>query len=396
MEAILEQEVITAVTLEEREHQALFHTYDRLTIGAVTHSEGSYIYTDKGKYLDLISGLGVNALGYSHPKIISAIEDQARRYLHLSNLYLQEPQISLAEKIKQQSGFAKVFFCNSGTEAVEGALKLARKYGSGIGKFEIIGLENAFHGRTFGALSVMDKPKYRNGFTPLVEGMHSVSADKLDMALSERTAAIILEVIQGEGGIRPISSEFVSLLHKLRDTYGCLIIADEIQSGIGRTGSFFAFEQYGLIPDIVVAAKALGGGLPLGAIIANDDVASAFTPGVHGTTFGGNALSCTAGNVVLDEIGNGLMQYVKEISEWLFAKLHALKAAYPDQISEIRGSGLMIGIEVKTDAKKIHQALLERGFITNVTAGNVLRLLPPLVITKNELSSFVNSLAELL
>jgi acetylornithine aminotransferase len=396
MEAILEQEVMTGLSLEEREGQALFHTYERLAIGAVTHSEGCYIHTEKGKYLDLISGLGVNALGYSHPKVIAAITEQTNKYLHLSNLYLQEPQVALAEKVKALSGYDKVFLCNSGTEAVEGALKLARKYGAANGKFEIVGLENAFHGRTFGALSVMDKPKYRDGFTPLVDGMHTSSPENLEMMVNERTAAVILEVIQGEGGIRPISEDFVTMLHKLRDTYHFLIIADEIQSGIGRTGTFFAFEQYGLKPDVIVAAKGIGGGLPLGAIIANNNVASAFTPGIHGTTFGGNVLSCVAGNVVLDEIGDGLMDRVKKISDWFFAKLTALKKAYPNEILEIRGKGLMIGIELKPDAKKIYQALLDKGIITNVTGGNVIRLLPPLVVSEDELDRFVTALAELL
>ncbi|MBS1902187.1 MAG: acetylornithine transaminase [Bacteroidetes bacterium] len=382
---------MTDASLAERESAALFHTYDRLAIGAVTHTEGCTIYTEKGAYLDLISGLGVNALGYSHPGVIRAIEEQAHKYLHLSNLYLQEPQIVLAEKIKKLSGYDKVFFCNSGTEAVEGAIKLARKFGAPAGKYEVFGLENAFHGRTYGALSLMDKLKYREGFSPLVEGIRCTSPDALESVVSERTAAIILEVIQGEGGIKVVSAQTVALLKTLQERYGVLIIADEIQSGIGRTGTFFAFEKLGLKPDIIVSAKAVGGGLPLGAIISTDRVAAAFTPGVHGTTFGGNALSCVAGAVVLEEIENGLMDRINELSSWFFGRLNELKARFPKTIGEVRGAGLMIGIECVIDPKPIHKALLDRGIITNVTATNVIRLLPPLVVTKEELESFLEA-----
>jgi acetylornithine/N-succinyldiaminopimelate aminotransferase len=396
MENQVINDVMTEATLAERESHVMFQTYDRLKIGGVTHAEGCYIHTENGLYLDMIGGLGVTALGYSHPKVIAEIERQAKLYLHLSNLYLQEPQVVLAEQIKDLSSYDRVFFCNSGTEAVEGAIKLARRFGSAAGKFEVFGLEHAFHGRTFGALSVMDKLKYREGFMPLVEGNRCVAPNALEAAVNERTAAVILEVIQGEGGIRPVSVETVTLLNQLRERYGLLIIADEIQSGIGRTGTFFAFEQYGLKPDIIVAAKAIGGGLPLGAIIANDRVASAFTPGVHGTTFGGNPLSCVAGSTVLDEIADGLMDHVNEVSAWLFDQLHALKQRHPSKIADIRGAGLMIGIELSVDPKPIYNALLEGGIITNVTADNVLRLLPPLVISKSELQSFVSLLEAVL
>jgi acetylornithine/succinyldiaminopimelate/putrescine aminotransferase len=216
------------------------------------------------------------------------------------------------------------------------------------------------------------------------------------MAVSERTAAIIVEVVQGEGGIRALSPDLIILLRNLQERYHYLIIADEIQSGIGRTGTFFAFEQFGIKPDIVVAAKALGGGLPLGAIITSDEIASVFKQGVHGTTFGGNALSCVAGSVVLDELSDGLMDHVRELSEWFFSKLASLQLAYSDHITEIRGKGLMIGLEFKSDVKRIQQALLDRYIITNVTADNVLRLLPPLTISEAELSAFINTLAEVL
>lgn len=381
----------------ERERSAIFQTYERLPIGAVDHAEGCYIYTEEGEqYLDLIAGLGVSALGHSHPKIVAAITEQASKYLHLSNLFLQEPQIVLAEKLKALSSFDKVFFCNSGTEAVEGALKLSRRYGAAKGKFEILGLANAFHGRTFGPLSLMDNAKYRQDISPLVEGMRCVSPEELSTAVSDKTAAIIIEVIQGEGGIRVASEELIANLKRAKETFGCLIIADEIQSGIGRTGTFFAFEQVGLRPDIVVAAKAIGGGLPLGVILTSDTIASAFAPGTHGTTFGGNALACAAGSIVLDEIQNGLLESVSELSQWFITELNILKEQFPEKIKDIRGKGFMLGIDLAIDAKQVYKALLEQHIITNVTAGTVLRLLPPLTIKKEELKHFITAFSAIL
>ena|ERR1043165_524651 len=393
----METSISISSLVAERERSAIFQTYERLPIGAVDHTEGCYIYTENGeKYLDLISGLGVSALGHSHPKIVAAITEQTSKYLHLSNLFLQEPQITLAEKLKALSGFDKVFFCNSGTEAVEGALKLSRRYGASKGKFEILGLANAFHGRTFGPLSLMDNAKYRQDISPLVEGMRCVSPEELSTTVSDKTAAIIIEVIQGEGGIRVASEELIENLKRAKETFGCLIIADEIQSGIGRTGTFFAYEQLGLKPDIVVAAKAIGGGLPLGAILTSDHIASAFAPGTHGTTFGGNSLACAAGSVVLDEIQNGLLESVSELSEWFITELDLLKKQFPEKIKEIRGKGFMVGIDLTIDAKQVYQTLLKRNIITNVTAGTVLRLLPPLIITRVELQKFLDLFSKIL
>src|SRR5581483_7717042 len=281
--------------LAERERNALFPTYDRLPIGAVTQAEGVYITTEAGtRYLDAIAGLGVNALGHSHPAVVQAIREQAGKYLHLSNLYLQEPQVILAEKLERASGWERTFFTNSGTEAVEGAIKLARKVFSDETKTEIWGIANGFHGRTFGALSVMDKGKYRDHFGPFVADASTIAGydpAALEEAVSSRTAAILVEPIQGEGGIVEMPAEFAQALSELRTKHHFLIIADEIQSGIGRSGRFFAYEHYGLKPDIVVCAKAIGGGLPLGAILTRRDLAEALRAGVHGTTFGGNALA---------------------------------------------------------------------------------------------------------
>jgi acetylornithine/N-succinyldiaminopimelate aminotransferase len=386
-----------SASVSEREHSAIFQTYERLPIGTIDRAEGCYIYTQEGEqYLDLIAGLGVSALGHSHPAIVSAITEQANRYLHLSNLFLQEPQVALAEKLKALSGFDKVFFCNSGTEAVEGALKLSRRVGVATGKFEIIGLANAFHGRTFWPLSIMDNAKYREGIGPFVPGMHCVSPENLSSIISEKTAAIIIEVIQGEGGIRMASKELIAELEEAREKYGCLIIADEIQSGIGRTGTFFAYEQFGLKPDIVVVAKAIGGGLPLGGILTSNVIASVFAPGTHGTTFGGNSLSCVAGSVVLDEIQNGLLDSVSELSEWFITELNILKEQFPEKIKEIRGKGFMLGIDLAIDAKQVNKVLLEQRIIANVTAGSVLRLLPPLTIKKEQLKEFIGAFSAIL
>jgi acetylornithine/N-succinyldiaminopimelate aminotransferase len=393
MEEILLEPAIATDSMYARDQQVFFPTYERFTIGEVLSAYGPYIYTKNGeRYLDLIAGLGVNALGHSHPRIVKAVQEQAAKYMHLSNLYLQDVQVELAEKLSAMSGWSRVFFSNSGTEAVEGALKLARKYFSSPDKTELIGVSNCFHGRTYGALSVMDKEKYRNGFGPFLgdaKSMIPYSEENLLQSVSEKTAAVILEVIQGEGGIIEVPLSFVNTLHELQQRYGFLIIADEIQSGIGRTGTFFAYEHYGLRPDIVVSAKAIGGGLPLGVILSNDTIASSFHPGDHGTTFGGNALACAAGLAVLTELENGLLDYVKAASGYLHHKLFELKEKYPLVISEIRGKGFMIGVELAVPAKKVHEALLEKKIITNVTAGTVLRLLPPLVFDQGNMDEFI-------
>jgi acetylornithine/N-succinyldiaminopimelate aminotransferase len=398
-ETMTQSEIITDA-LYARDKKVFFPTYDRFTIGQIVSASGPYIYTENGdRYLDVIAGLGVNALGHSHPAVVKAVQEQAASYMHLSNLYLQDVQVELAEKFSAMSGWSKVFFTNSGTEAVEGALKLARKYFSSPDKIELVGVSNCFHGRTYGALSVMDKEKYRKDFGPFLEDskcMIPYSEENLLQSVSEKTASVIIEVIQGEGGIVEIPVSFVNTLHELQNKFGFLIIADEIQSGIGRTGKFFAYDHYGLRPDIVVCAKAIGGGLPLGAILSNDTIASAFTPGAHGTTFGGNALACAAGLAVLTELENGLLDQVQSESAYLHHKLFELKEKYPQAITEIRGKGFMIGVELAKPAKEIHIALLEKKFITNVTANTVLRLLPPLIFDHANTDDFIRAFDEVL
>lgn len=383
--------------IHTREREAFFPTYDRLPIGVIESAEGCVIRTQDGiEYLDCIAGLGVNALGHSHPAIIAAINDQAKKYLHLSNLYVQEPQLLLAEKLKELSGFDRVFLTNSGTEAVEGAIKLARKYHGDSAKVAVVGMANGFHGRTYGPLSVMDQEKYRGGFGPFLPECSNVSysTEAIAQAVGPQTAAVIVEPIQGEGGIVEISADVVELLHKLREKFGFLLIVDEIQSGFGRTGKFFAFEHYGLQPDIVVCAKAIGGGLPLGAILSSSEIASKLASGSHGTTFGGNALACAAGNVVLEKLAGGLMDEVVVQGEYLHEQLVALKRIYPSLIENVRGKGLMLGFSVSCDAKHIQKRLLEEHVIVNVTAGNVIRLLPPLVISHEHARRLVEALSD--
>jgi predicted acetylornithine/succinylornithine family transaminase len=392
-------EVMNEAGLSAREKKVFFPTYERLPIGAVVRAEGAYIYTDDGqKYLDAIAGLGVNALGHSDPEIVSAIKSQTEKFLHLSNLYLQEPQVLLAEQLSKLSGWDKVFFTNSGTEATEGAIKLARKYFSSDTKNELVGIANGFHGRTYAALSIMDKEKYRTGYGPFLTDTKIADLSEpasLETVISEKTAAVILEVIQGEGGIVEIPSAIIEALVRLREKYHFLIIADEIQSGIGRTGTFFAYEQFGFKPDIVMCAKAIGGGLPLGAILTSNEIASVMKPGSHGTTFGGNALACAAGKVVLDRIQNGLLNDVKENSDYLFAGLRKLQTLFPQLIKEIRGRGFMIGIELASGAKEAVTSLLKDHFIiANLTAENVIRLLPPLIFTKKESDELLFALGE--
>jgi len=384
--------------LIEREKSALFPTYDRLPIGAVDKAEGVYITTQSGAtYLDAIAGLGVNALGHSHPAVVQAVREQAEKYLHLSNLYLQEPQVALAEKLERASGWERVFFTNSGTEAVEGAIKLARKYFSNPEKTQVLGVANGFHGRTYGPLSVMDKAKYRDGYGPFLAEAGCLStydSNALYDTITAKTAAIIIEPIQGEGGIVEIAPDFCRALGELRQLHNFLIIADEIQSGIGRTGSFFAYEHYGMKPDIVVCAKAIGGGLPLGAILTRKEIAEVMRAGVHGTTFGGNALACAAGGVVLDLVEKAYMDNAAHEGDYLKKAFLALQEKHPNSIREVRGKGLMLGIEFSANAKQIQNTLFEKNIITNVTAGEVLRLLPPLIFERKHSDDLIQAIQE--
>lgn len=381
----------------EREQAALFQTYRRLPL-VIERAEGVRITTQDGSvYLDFLGGIAVNALGHSHPRLVQAVVDQVHRYMHVSNFFYQEPQVQLAERLKKFSGFDRVFFTNSGTESTEAAVKLARRFGSQTGRYDVVGFTGGFHGRTYAALSVMDKPLYKEGMGPFLPNTLVLpynDVDALEARIDDSTCAVMLECIQGEGGISSASDEFIQAVLELKQRYGFLIIADEVQAGIGRTGDFFSYERYGFKPDIVTIAKSMGGGLPLGAVLATESVASLWDKGMHGTTYGGNAVACAAGNVVLEELEHGLLQHVREVGDYLHTQLVDVAASAPDKIREIRGRGLMKGIVVDGDAAPYVTALRERFVITNVTAGNVIRLVPPYVITTADVDEFISVLTE--
>ncbi len=386
---------------QEREASAFFRTYKRLPI-EIDRGEGvTLIARDGTRYLDLFSGIAVNALGHAHPAVLSAIQEQARRYIHLSNYFLQEPQIQLAELLVKYGRYPRVFFANSGTETAEGAIKIARRWGSARDKTEIVSFSNAFHGRTMGALSLMDRPGYRDGFGPFLENVRIAefnNPNALRTAVSTSTAAVILEFIQGEGGIRPVSEEFVGTLEELRSKFGFLLVADEIQSGVGRTGMFFAFQHYQTTPDLVMLAKPIGGGLPLGALLATQAVAEVIEPGMHGTTFGGNPVACAAGCAVIREImENGLMHRAAETGRYLRERLNALREEFPGLIREVRGMGLMVGMELAVEGDPIVARLRhDKLILLNCTDKTVLRFVPPLIISAREIDLAVLALRDVL
>ncbi len=377
-----------AESLFEKEHHYFFRTYKRLTL-EIVRGEGCYLFDRAGKrYTDFFGGLAVNALGYRHQRVNDAIRNQIDRYTHLSNYFVQEPQVALAERLTEVTGYGKLFFSNSGTEAIEGALKLARKWGKSRGKADLFGLSNSFHGRTMGALSLTERAKYREGYEPFLGNVGHIrfnDVEDLRARVGQGTLAVFLEFIQGEGGVNVLSPQFAAALAELRTKYDFLIIADEIQSGIGRTGKFFGFEHFSLKPDIVVIAKAIGGGLPLGAFLGSDKVADVFSYGVHGTTFGGNPVACAAGIVVLDEIVHrGLMKSAEERGMHLKNLFSSLQKEFPGRIRDVRGYGCMLGIDLHEDGQPMVDELQSRGFLVNCTNSTVLRLLPPYAISLEE------------
>ncbi|NTV92407.1 MAG: aspartate aminotransferase family protein [Chlorobiaceae bacterium] len=386
---------------QESEKALFFHNYARLPL-AITHGEGSWLVSNTGiRYLDMIAGIGVNALGYGDKRLIKAINEQAAKLIHASNLFLLQPQFALAEKLLEISGLSKVFFANSGTEAIEASIKMARKWAALSGfnnKKEILSLTNCFHGRTYGAMSLTAKAKYTDGFEPLVPetGMISFN-DPLDLEkkVSEKTAAVFIEIIQGEGGIHQISAPFIEKLNELRQRHNFLIVADEIQAGCGRTGKFFSYQHLDLEPDLVCLAKPLGGGLPLSAVLGNENISNVFSYGNHGTTFGGNPVACAAGLAMIDAIyKDNLMKNAMEIGSLINTGLHQLAEKH-SQITEIRQYGLMIGMTVNKEAKIYVEQALEKHVIINATSQNVIRLLPPLNISREEAQQCIMVLDEI-
>lgn len=369
----------------------------------LSHGEGPYVYdTDGNRYIDYLGGIAVNVLGHAHPALVRAIATQAGKMVHCSNLYYTETQAVLAEKLVKASGLGKVFFCNSGAEANEGAMKLARKYAHKISpeKTQIITAWHGFHGRTLATLTATAQPKYQEGFAPLPAGFDYVAYDDieaLETLMSEKTCAVMLEPLQGEGGVNVPGAEYLKKVRELCDRYGALLILDEIQTGVGRTGTMFAYEQLGVQPDIVTLAKGLAGGVPIGAFIAADQVAAAFHPGDHGSTFGGNPLACAAANAVLDTITNEhLLVHCRQVGAYLAAELNKLQAKYPALITEVRGMGLMLGMQLTKPGRDIVNACMKDGAIINCTAGNVLRFVPPLIIKKAHVDALVTILDKVL
>jgi len=377
-------EAVPALSFFEREAKYFFHTYHRLPL-EIEKGDGVYLYAKDGKrYIDFFGGLAVNALGYNHPRVNAAIEKQIKRYIHLSNYYAADSVVELAERLVTVTKFQKVFFSNSGTEAIEGAIKIARKWGKPENKTKLFCLSNSFHGRTMGALSLTERPKYRDGYEPFLENTDAIAFNDvadLKKKVKKDTAAMVLEFIQGEGGINVVSKEFVDALKKLQEKFGFLIIADEIQAGVGRTGKFFGYEMFDIHPDIAVIAKAIGGGLPLGVILGNERVAEVLTYGSHGTTFGGNPVACAAGCAVMEEIvTKGLMKQARIVGSYIIYKALELQKEFPDIIKDVRGLGCMVGIDLTREGQPIVDELRNRGLLVNCTNDTVIRLLPPYIL----------------
>ncbi len=388
--------------ITDREKLYLLQTYKRFPL-VIARGKGVYLQdVDGRKYLDFVGGLGVNALGYAHPRITKAIKDQAALVIHTSNLFYNEYQGELARKLCELSGLNRVFFCNSGTEAIEGALKLARAAGhasGGDGKCKIVALEGSFHGRTFGALSLTGQDKYRKPFTPLLEGVVFVRLDDVEglrTAVDDSTCAIVLEPIQGEGGIRECSPEFLAEARAAADRHHAALIFDEIQCGLGRTGTMFAFQQLGVVPDVVAIAKPLAAGIPLGAFIAREQLGTAMAVGQHGTTFGGGPLACRVALEYLAVLEDEkLLDQVQRVGAYLKAQLQGLVDNFA-VAKEVRGRGLIQALELAVPARAIVEAALAQGVIFNVTQDVVLRFLPPFLLEEKHVDKGVRLLRKLL
>ena len=383
--------------------QHLMNTYKRSDM-IFTHGRGCYIFDQNGKrYLDFLGGIAVNALGYSHPSLVKAIRREAGRAVHVSNLFHNPFQGPLAAKLAKWSGMDRAFFTNSGAEAVEGALKLARiaakQRSDGAMKTRFLAMENSFHGRTMGALSITYPAKYREPFEPLIPGVEFVRLNDvadLESKFTDDVCAVIIEPIQGEGGIYPVTPEFWKRARALATQHGAVLIADEIQCGLGRTGKGFAYQRLEGLPDIVIVAKPLGGGLPLGALLAREEVAASFSPGLHGSTFGGGPLTCAVGQAFLDTMEKrNLLANVKARGAELKAGLKKLAAKF-DFIREIRGEGLIIGIDLTVDGAPYVAEALKQGLLINCTHDHILRLLPPFILTAQQVKEGLSKLESVL
>ncbi len=393
--------------IQAAEARLLVQTYERNPILFVS-GDGVHLRDEQGRdYLDLLSGIGVCALGYNHPAIHQAILAQSQKLLHTSNLFYHQGTAELAMRLTEITGLDRVFFCNSGTEAWEAALKLARAHrglsrlkGTTLGT-KFLALEHSFHGRTMGSVATTHKQKYREPFAPVMPDVEFVGfndVEALRAAFSTDVCAIAMEVIQGEGGINPVSQEFLATARELCDTTGALLLLDEIQSGMGRTGDWCAYQHYGIQPDVTTLAKPLAGGIPIGAMLCTEEASRAFTPGMHGTTFGGNPLACAVAIAVIDEMRRSkLLDHVRSTGGYLIDRLRELQSRHAS-IVEVRGRGLMVGVELDSDtlAKQVLQGMLDRRIVLNRTHETVLRFLPPFIVTREHIDQTIEALDELL
>ena len=393
--------------LQAAEKKLLLQTYERNPILFVS-GHGVHLRDEAGNdYLDLLSGIGVSALGYGHPVIEDAIAKQSKQLLHTSNLFYHEHTAELAMRLTEISGLDRMFFCNSGTEAWEAALKIARAYSEqvreGGGKLgtKFLALEHSFHGRTMGSVATTHKEKYRTPFAPVMPDVEFVrfnDVEDLRSHFSDEVCGICIESIQGEGGIHPVSQEFFAAARELCDSTGALLLADEIQCGFGRTGKWFGYQHFGIVPDVVTLAKPLAGGLPIGAMLCTERVAAAITPGMHGTTFGGGPLACAVAIAVIDEIKrSNLLEHVTEVGNYFVEQLRGLAKKH-NCITEVRGAGLMVGVEIDSAdlAKLVAAELLTRHIIINRTSETVLRFLPPYILERTHVDTTIAALDAIL
>ncbi|HLI82394.1 MAG TPA: aspartate aminotransferase family protein [Bryobacteraceae bacterium] len=392
-------EIARGIMDVERAH--VLQNYARYPL-VLERGKGCYVFDTAGRrYLDLIAGIGVNALGYGHPRILKVIREQAAHLIHCSNLYYHPYQGRLAERLARMSGLDRAFFANTGTEAVEGALKIARAHGRAVGpeKYEIVSLDNSFHGRTLGALSITGQPKYRADFEPLLPGVKFVPINDigaLEAAVNERTAGIFLELIQGEGGIYPLTPEYALKARELADRYNALLIADETQCGVGRAGVYFAYQRSTpvVLPDVMCAAKPVACGIPLGFVMASEKAAAAIKPGMHGSTFGGGALACRVALEFLD-ILDEMLPAIRRVGDYFKGGLERLAAKHAS-IKEVRGFGLMLGVELEFPGKQLVLDAIGQRLLINCTHETILRFLPPYIITEGEVDRALKILDKLL
>lgn len=374
-------------------------TYSRFPL-TFEKGEGMYVYDENGKeYLDFVAGIAVNSLGHNHPKLVNAISEQAARLIHISNLYYTKPQCTLAEKLVENGSLDKVFFCNSGAEAIEAALKLARKYGSKSGREEIITMHRSFHGRTFGAVTATGQEHYHEGFGAMLPNIKYAEFNDIESVrntVTDKTVAILMEPVQGEGGIIPAKKEFLEQVRALCDEKDILLMFDEVQCGVGRLGTLFAYQTFGIVPDVMSTAKGIAGGIPCGIMMAKEKVAEAFVPGDHASTFGGNPLATAAGNVVVDELLGGLLDNVKKQGAYLRERLEETAAKHKELVKEVRGIGLMQGIELEKPAGEYIARAIDMGLLLVGAGKYTIRFVPSLIVSKEDIDKAMDILEKAL